>query len=78
LTGGIAVTLPTPGLYLGSALAMIAVATGVLAYRRRRDRSGSRLAGVAGAIIAGFAIVLGVTRYTVILAALDRLEHLFL
>jgi hypothetical protein len=40
LCAGIAVALPSPGLYLGIAAAILGGVTGLLAYRRRRDRTG--------------------------------------
>jgi hypothetical protein len=76
--GGLAVVLPSPGLYIGSGLAMFAGAAGVIAYRRRWEPGRRRLAGAAGAVLAGFALAIGSARFTMVIAALRRLEALFL
>ncbi len=77
LFGGLAVALPSPGLYIGVGVALMAAAAGVIAYRRRGDRSGSRLAGAASVVLAGLAVGLATARYLMILGALGRLESLF-
>lgn len=77
VAGSVAVMLPGTVLYLGLGLALFAFVAGVVAFRRRADRGGARLAGVAAAAVAGLALALGVVRYAMIVAGLDRLESLF-
>ena len=77
VAGGICAALPAPGLFIGLGLAIFSVATGVIAYQRRADPGGARLAGAAGIAIGSIAVVLCAARYAVIFAALRKLERLF-
>ncbi len=75
--GAICATLPTPGLYFAMGLGIFAIGAGIVGFKRRHDPGLTRMAG-AGAITVGLlALVLGVTKYGLTLAALRRLESLF-
>jgi hypothetical protein len=74
LAGAIAVALPAPGVFLAMALAIGAVGTGAVAYRRRGSPGQGRLWGAAALTVGGLVLVLAALRYGLTLAVVDHLE----
>jgi len=74
VAGVVCAILPSPGMFLAMGLGIFSVAAGWLGYRRRTAPGRARLAG-AGAVTLGLlALILGVTKYGLTLAALRRIE----
>ena len=76
VAGAIAVALPAPGVFLAMALAIGAVGTGWVAYRRRSAPGPRRLWGAAALTVGLLVLVLAGLRYGLTLAAVDHLETL--
>jgi hypothetical protein len=68
--------LPGSALYLAMFSGMLALATGMVAFRRRDRRPSHRLLGAAASGLGALALVLCTTRYVLVLAALGRLDRL--
>jgi hypothetical protein len=73
--GLIAVVAGGPGVLVGIGLAILAVGTGIVGWRRPGSPR-RRLAGAAGIALGVVALLLGALQLGLTLVALDRLEHL--
>jgi hypothetical protein len=71
------VALPAPGGLVAMGLAIFAVASGMVGYRRRSDPGAPRLAGAGAVALGAIALLLAATRYGLTLAVLRRVETLF-
>jgi hypothetical protein len=76
LAAVIAGAAPAPGLFLAIGLGIAAIGLGWLGYRRRADPSFRRLAGAAAITVGALAGLLGTLRVALVLAAIDRIDHL--
>ena len=72
----IAAAVPSPGLFVALGLAIAAVGTGWVGYRRVGDPGFRRLAGAAAITIGAIAGVLGLVRVVLVLAAIGRVDQL--
>ena len=68
--------MPTPGMFIGMGLAILALGVGWVGYRRGSDPGWARLAGAGAITIAVLALLISGTRYALTLWAIDRLESL--
>lgn len=75
--GFAAVAVPGVGKLAAIGLGLVALVVGALAYRRREARPGARLAGAAGVAVGSAALVLGATKVTLTLIAIERLGGMF-
>jgi hypothetical protein len=73
----VATALPSPGLFVAIGLGIAAIGTGWLGYRRPGAPGFARLAGAAAITVGAMGCALGMVRAALVLAAIDRLDHLF-
>lgn len=71
----VAAALPAPGLYVAIGLAIAAIGTGWIGYRRMADPGFRRLAGAAAITLGAMAGALGTTRVVLVVAAIDHLDQ---
>jgi hypothetical protein len=71
-----AVGLPAPGQYLAIGFGIAAIGTGRVAFARRALPGLSRLAGAAAITVGAIALLLGLARVAITLAAIRHLERL--
>ena len=76
VAGLIAATLPSPGLFLAIGLAIAAIGTGWVGYRRPGDPGFTRLAGAAAITLGAIGGLLGTLRVVLALAALAHLDRM--
>jgi energy-converting hydrogenase Eha subunit B len=76
LAAVIAAATPAPGLFLAIGLGIAAIGLGWLGYRRCADPGFRRLAGAAAITVGALAGLLGTLRVALVLAAIDRIDHL--
>lgn len=69
--------LPGAAVFVALGLAVLAVGTGLLGYRRRGDAGAARLAGAGGLALGLMALVLAASRYGLILLVIRHLEGMF-
>ena len=75
-TAMVAAALPSPGLYLAVGLGVAAVGGGWVGYRDRGARGFPRLAAAAAITLGAVALVLGVVRIGLVLAAIAHLDRM--
>ena len=66
--------LPGAAVFVALGLAVIAMGTGLIAYRRLGDAGPTRLAGAGGMALGLLALVLAAARYGLILVVIRHLE----
>ena len=76
LVAAACVAIPSPGVFFAMALGTIAFAAGVIAFRRHKIPGPARLRGAGAVAIALVALVLGVAKYLLTLAALERMSQI--
>jgi peptidoglycan biosynthesis protein MviN/MurJ (putative lipid II flippase) len=72
----VAATLPSPGLFIAIGLGPAAIGLGWIGFRRAGDPGFRRLAAAAAITVGALGLALGALRLALVLAALDRLDHL--
>ena len=76
LSAAAAAGLPSPGLYLAIGLGLGAIGCGWVGFSRRTAPGPARLASAAAITVGAIGLVLGVVRVAIVLAAIDRIDHL--
>jgi hypothetical protein len=74
LGGIVAVVVRVPGPYVALGLAIAAIGTGIVGYRRRSAPGGLRLLAAAAITVGGIAFVLGCVRVGLTIAAIDHIS----
>ena len=68
--------LPAPGLYVAIGCGIAAIGTGWLGFSRRTAPGPSRLVAAAAITVGTVGLLLGVVRVAIVLAAIDRIDHM--
>lgn len=71
------VALPGVGKFLAVGLGVLAIALGLVAWRRRSARPGTRLEGAAAVTVGAVAVLLGGSKVALTLVAVERLATVF-
>jgi hypothetical protein len=74
LGGVVAVVVRIPGPYVAIGLAIAAIGTGIVGYRRRSAPGGLRLLAAAAITIGMIAFLLGAVRVGLTIAAIDHIS----
>lgn len=72
----VAVAVRAPGPYVAIGLAIAAIGTGVVGYRRRTAPGGLRLLAAGAITVGAIALVLGTVRVGLTLAAIDHVADM--
>jgi hypothetical protein len=73
VAGIVAVTLRAPGPFVALGLAIAAIGTGIVGYRRRNAPGGLRLLAAGAITVGALALVLGAVRVGLTIAAIDHI-----
>ena len=76
IAAAVAAALPWPGMFIAMGLGIASIGLGVVAYRRRSDPGGRRIAGAAAIAVGALGLALGSARFVLTLLAVDKLESL--
>jgi hypothetical protein len=76
VAGIVAVTVRVPGPYVAIGLAIAAIGTGIVGYRRRLAPGGLRLLAAGAITVGSLALVLGAVRIVLTLAAIDHVADM--
>lgn len=72
----ISALMPTPGMFIGMGLAILAIGIGAVGYRRRPATGWARLAGAGAITVAAIGLLISGGRYAMTLWAIDRLDSI--
>jgi hypothetical protein len=72
----VAAALVAPGQFVALGCGIGAIGTGLVAYQRRHDAGGRRLAGAAAMTLGGLGVALGGIRVVLVIATIAHLERM--
>ena len=73
VVAAISAVLPTPGMFVGMGLAILAIGLGAVGYRQRTAPGSARLVAALAIVVACIGLLIAGVRYGLTLWAIDRI-----